>query len=363
MAGQYIAARRQEIVAAVRAGAAVGAGLSLHRLGVVPAAAAAVLGDAGEVLLARFAAYLADEWGPGCGDGVELPVPGAAVRRSARRCCRPVVLAGCRPRTAPPGCARRSAQVRANSLHILLGFMWQEGLTAFCAGRSGRLLCRAGCAAPPRRLNPGQGGDLLAAVRSGGPDGVRNEPMVVLTVRLALRAREVASLLLEDIDWRSRGAERARQGNCLDQMPLPADVGQPLAKYLRHGRPAGTAHRQAFLARTLRTGRWRPRRWQASPPAPWPTPGSRAGRHAPAPAVPRRAGASGNRRISHRAPARSRIPGLKASLPSPPEQADLELMQRALDRTAPPPHRTAPPPPGPAVGREATVNPLHFRGQ
>jgi integrase/recombinase XerD len=35
----------------------------LRGLGVVPAAAAAVLGDAGEVLLARFAAYLAVEWG------------------------------------------------------------------------------------------------------------------------------------------------------------------------------------------------------------------------------------------------------------------------------------------------------------
>ena len=38
------------------------------------------------------------------------------------------------------------------------------------------------------------------------------------------------------------------KGNRLDQVPLPADVGQPLARYLRHGRPAGTAHRQVFLA-------------------------------------------------------------------------------------------------------------------
>ena len=72
--------------------------------------------------------------------------------------------------------------------------------------------------------------------------------MVALMLRLALRAGEVAALLLEDIDWRSGVLSVRGKGNRLDQMPLPADVGQPLARYLRHGRPAGTAHRQVFLA-------------------------------------------------------------------------------------------------------------------
>jgi len=72
--------------------------------------------------------------------------------------------------------------------------------------------------------------------------------MVALMLRLALRAGEVAALLLEDIDWRSGVLSVRGKGNRLDQMPLPADVGEPLARYLRHGRPAGTAHRQVFLA-------------------------------------------------------------------------------------------------------------------
>ena len=38
------------------------------------------------------------------------------------------------------------------------------------------------------------------------------------------------------------------KGNRFDQVPLPADVGGPLARYLRDARPAGTAHRQVFLA-------------------------------------------------------------------------------------------------------------------
>ena len=146
------------------------------------------------------------------------------------------------------GLRPRSAQVRANALRALLGFMWQEGLTAAeLAGAVGSFAAPAG-AAPPRGLSPGQAGDLLAAVQASGPARVRNEPMVALMLRLALRAGEVAALLLEDIDWRSGVLSVRGKGNRLDQVPLPADVGQPLVKYLRHGRPAGTAHRQVFLA-------------------------------------------------------------------------------------------------------------------
>jgi len=72
--------------------------------------------------------------------------------------------------------------------------------------------------------------------------------VVALMLRLALRAGEVAALLLGDIGWRSGVLSVRGKGNRLDQLPLPADVGQPLAGYLRHGRPAGTAHRQVFLA-------------------------------------------------------------------------------------------------------------------
>jgi len=38
------------------------------------------------------------------------------------------------------------------------------------------------------------------------------------------------------------------KGNRLNRVPSPADLGRPLARYLRSGRPPGTAHRQVFLA-------------------------------------------------------------------------------------------------------------------
>ena len=80
------------------------------------------------------------------------------------------------------------------------------------------------------------------------PGGLRNEPMMALLLRLALRAGEAAGLLLDDIAWRQGVITVRGKRDRADQVPLPADVGGPLARYLRDGRPAGTARRQVFLA-------------------------------------------------------------------------------------------------------------------
>jgi integrase/recombinase XerD len=249
---QYVAARRQER-SFLRSERALWPLLGyLRGFGIVPAAEMAVPESAGEELLARFAAYLVGERGLAAATVSSYLCqvrPFVAAHADAGRWSS--LSAGQVARFAAhsaAGLRPRSAQVRANALRALLGFMWQEGLTASAlAGAVGSFAAPAGTA-PPRGLSPGQAGDLLAAVRADGPSGVRNEPMVALMLRLALRAGEVAALVLEDIDWRSGVVSVRGKGNRLDQVPLPADVGEPLARYLRHGRPNGTAHRQVFLA-------------------------------------------------------------------------------------------------------------------
>ena len=252
VAGQYAAARRRER-SHLRSERALGPLLDyLRGLGMVPVAEVAVPETAGGELLARFAAYLAGERGLAAATVFSYLFqvrPFVAAHADAGRWS--LLTAGQVARFAAhsaAGLRPRSAQVRACALRALLGFMWQEGLTGSAlAGAVGSFAAPAGTA-PPRGLSPGQAGGLLAAVRASGPAGVRNEPMVALMLRLALRAGEVAALLLGDIGWRSGVLSVRGKGNRLDQLPLPADVGQPLAGYLRHGRPAGTAHRQVFLA-------------------------------------------------------------------------------------------------------------------
>lgn len=82
--------------------------------------------------------------------------------------------------------------------------------------------------------------DLCTAV------GRRDRAVLLLLARLGLRGGEVLTLLLEDIDW-DAGTLRVRGKNghqCL--MPLPVDVGEAIAAYLREGRPA-SPDRHVFL--------------------------------------------------------------------------------------------------------------------
>lgn len=82
--------------------------------------------------------------------------------------------------------------------------------------------------------------DLSTAV------GRRDRAVLLLLSRLGLRGGEVITLLLEDIDWDAGNlCVRGKNGHqCL--MPLPVDVGEAIAAYLRQGRPP-SADRHLFL--------------------------------------------------------------------------------------------------------------------
>jgi len=71
--------------------------------------------------------------------------------------------------------------------------------------------------------------------------------MLALMVRLGLRAGEVASLRLEDVDWRVGVVAVLGKRGRHEQMPLPVDVGELMTNYLRRGRPVGGTHRRLFL--------------------------------------------------------------------------------------------------------------------
>ena len=67
--------------------------------------------------------------------------------------------------------------------------------------------------------------------------------------RLALRGGEVAHLRLDEINWRAGEVRVHGKGGRVDVLPLPADVGEAMAAYLLHARPA-TALRQASCRAT-----------------------------------------------------------------------------------------------------------------
>jgi integrase/recombinase XerD len=109
-----------------------------------------------------------------------------------------------------------------------------------------------------RTLSAGQVTRLLASCDRRTAIGRRDHAILTVLVRLGLRAGEVAALMLDDIDWRAGELVVVGKGGRRDRLPLPVDVGQALAAYLRRGRPRGEC-RQVFVharAPYCAMGRW-----------------------------------------------------------------------------------------------------------
>jgi site-specific recombinase XerD len=98
----------------------------------------------------------------------------------------------------------------------------------------------------PRFLLPEQVSKVLAAVDRSTAVGRRNYAVLMLLARLGLRASEVATLCIDDIDWHSGELTVRAKGRQRARMPLPRDVGSAIADYLQQGRPHSDS-RRVFL--------------------------------------------------------------------------------------------------------------------
>jgi site-specific recombinase XerD len=101
----------------------------------------------------------------------------------------------------------------------------------------------------PSPLSAGDARRLVAACDSTTCRGRRDAAIVLVLLRLGLRASEVARLELDDIDWRAGDMTIRGKGGRRDRMPLPVEVGEAIVAYLREGRPA-SACRSVFLTVT-----------------------------------------------------------------------------------------------------------------
>jgi site-specific recombinase XerD len=98
----------------------------------------------------------------------------------------------------------------------------------------------------PRGLAPGQAAALLASCDRDDAAGRRDYAILLLLARMGLRAGEVVGLTLDDIDWHAGELTVRGKGDDHALLPLPADVGEAIVSYLRHGR-ARTSDRRLFI--------------------------------------------------------------------------------------------------------------------
>jgi integrase/recombinase XerD len=85
----------------------------------------------------------------------------------------------------------------------------------------------------PRGLEPAAVLKLLASCDRRTLVGRRNYAVLLLMARLGLRAGEVAAMQLEDLDWRAGELLVHGKGDRHERLPLPVNVGEALASYLR----------------------------------------------------------------------------------------------------------------------------------
>jgi integrase len=84
----------------------------------------------------------------------------------------------------------------------------------------------------PRGVDAEQVAALLAVCDPATAIGARDRAVAMILVRLGLRAGEVARLQLDDIDWANGHLKVTGKGR-EHTLPIPVDVGQALAAWLR----------------------------------------------------------------------------------------------------------------------------------
>jgi integrase/recombinase XerD len=90
---------------------------------------------------------------------------------------------------------------------------------------------------PPSHLERSDVERLLKACERKTPKGMRDYAILLLLVRLGLRAGEVRNLTLDDIDWEAGQIVVCGKGAKRNRLPLPHEVGKAIVQYLRQARP------------------------------------------------------------------------------------------------------------------------------
>lgn len=95
----------------------------------------------------------------------------------------------------------------------------------------------------PRHLPRDDIERIIASCDRATPMGLRDRAILLLLARLALRAGDVASLRLNDIDWDNAVVRVSGKSRRAAALPLPQDVGAAVRDYILHARPVVDAEK------------------------------------------------------------------------------------------------------------------------
>jgi site-specific recombinase XerD len=146
------------------------------------------------------------------------------------------------------------AQLLVVALRSFLRYLRHQGKVTTDLAACVPTVARWSFATLPKSLPAGSVQKVLDRSDRRTPIGRRDYAILLLLARLGLRACEIVALNLEDIDWENARITIRSKGGRWAQLPLPTDVGEALARYLRHGRPSCSSRRVFIRDKAPRTG-------------------------------------------------------------------------------------------------------------
>ncbi|WP_028734624.1 site-specific integrase [Rhizobium leguminosarum] len=160
----------------------------------------------------------------------------------------PEIVIGYVERHALDGSAD-SGKAMCGVVRAFLRYLHLKGLISTALADCVPSIRRWRLAGLPTFLPPEKVQKVLDACDRTTAMGRRDFAVLMILAKLGLRASEVATLNLDDIDWQAGTILVHGKGRRQATMPLRHDVGTAIVAYIRHGRPA-SACRRVFL-RTL----------------------------------------------------------------------------------------------------------------
>jgi integrase/recombinase XerD len=153
-----------------------------------------------------------------------------------------------------PTMSPRRAQLVAAAFRSFFRFLFQDGELQVNLALSVPSVADRRLTTIPKYLNPDQVERVLGTCNRQTATGRRDYAILLLLARLGLRAGEVVSLQLDDVDWRAGELLVRGKGLLHDRMPLPVDVGDALTSYLRTDRPPCKTRRVFVCMKAPRSG-------------------------------------------------------------------------------------------------------------
>ena len=149
-------------------------------------------------------------------------------------------------RRQAPGVHKKRAKLMTTALRSFLRFAHYSGDAVPDLTAAVPVVANWSMTSIPRAISADQVHRLLTSIDRGTAMGRRDYAILLLLARLGLRSSEVVFLELDDIDWSAGTLHVHTKGGVRKEFPLPHEVGEAIADYLRNGRPS-SASRRVFL--------------------------------------------------------------------------------------------------------------------